>query len=132
MTMAGLINCTLIQKIIIYLLLRRLLEFCELSNPVVANTPPPPFHKGIHLKKKNWNSSDFITKVLIDHFCVIRKFSSSVRDAIAYRGSDIGSDHSLCIAKLTMKLRSFKRPHLLLTDDTQIACSKAILNCYTA
>ena len=59
----------------------------------------------LDIHKYSWISSDGLTKNQIDHCLVSRKWRSSLIDVRSYRGADVGSDHSLMMAKFKIKLR---------------------------
>jgi len=51
-------------------------------------------HKDIH--KKTWWSPDAATTNQIDHFCISKRWASSLQDVRAYRGADVELDHICC------------------------------------
>lgn len=83
----------------------RLLEFYELLMLVIANTvfphrdinkttwTPPSPHRIVKQKQKSNRPR------MHKH-----KFCTLVQDARAYRGADVSSNHTWCIAKLIIKL----------------------------
>ncbi|KIH60609.1 hypothetical protein ANCDUO_09135 [Ancylostoma duodenale] len=79
----------------------RLISFCACNVLCVGNTYFQ--HKRIH--KKTWISPGGISSYEIDKFCISRKWRTSLCNARAYRGADIGSDHHLVRATLKLKLK---------------------------
>ena len=64
-------------------------------------------HRDIH--KTTWRLPDQRTVSQIDHVIKIQKWRRSLQDVKAYRGADIGSDHVLVVASVSLKLRKTKR-----------------------
>ena len=79
----------------------RFIEFCLMNGLVIGGSIFP--HKSVH--KLTWLSPDGITRNQIDHFCINRKFRSSLCDVRVYRGADIASDHYLGVATIRLKLK---------------------------
>lgn len=52
---------------------------------------------------------DGCTQNQIDHLFINSRWRDGLHDVLARRGTDIGSDHVLIIAKLTLKLRRAAR-----------------------
>ena len=73
---------------------------CAVNNMAVVTTQFK--QKDIH--KYTWTSPDGRTRNQIDHIAVNGKFRSSILNARAYRGADIGSDHNLVICDMKLKL----------------------------
>ena len=64
-------------------------------------------HRDIH--KTTCKSSDQRTVSQIDHVILKQKWRRSLPDVKANRGADIGSDHVLVVATVSLKLRKIKR-----------------------
>ena len=64
-------------------------------------------HKDIH--KTTWTSPNGVTKSQIDHILINGRWRSSLQDVRACRGADVGSDHTLLVAVVSLKLRRARR-----------------------
>ena len=64
-------------------------------------------HRGIH--KTTRRSPDQRTVSQIDHVIINQKWRMSLQDVKANRGADIGSNHVLVVATVSLKLRNTKR-----------------------
>ena len=82
----------------------RLIDLCEENNLVIGGTLFQ--HKTIH--KLTWTSPDRRTQSQIDHVIINGKWRHSLQDVRVMRHADVGSDHNLIVAKLTLKLRKAK------------------------
>ena len=82
----------------------RLLEICQENNLVVGGSLFQ--HKDIH--KITWKSPDGRTVSQTDHIIINQKFKRSLQNVKAMRGADVGSDHTLVIGTITLKLRRAK------------------------
>lgn len=82
----------------------RLIGFCEENTLVLGGTLFA--HKTIH--KLTWTSPDGRTQNQIDHIVINSKWKRSLQDVRVMRNADVGSDHNLLVAKLTLKLRKTK------------------------
>ncbi|XP_055997865.1 craniofacial development protein 2-like [Ostrea edulis] len=83
----------------------RLCTFCQENDLVIGGTIF--MHKDIH--KTTWNSPDGHTKNQIDHIIINKRWRSSLLDVVAKQGADVGSDHSLVLAKIKLKLRKSRK-----------------------
>jgi len=72
-------------------------------------------HKDIH--KKTWRSPDAATTYQIDHFCISKKWASSLQDDRAYREADVGSDHMLLVEQGKFKLKWIVNKQRLVHPD---------------
>ena len=61
------------------------------------------------IHKTTWRSPDQRMVSQIDHVIVNQKWRRSLQDVKANRGADIGSDHVLVVASVSLKLRKTKR-----------------------
>jgi hypothetical protein len=82
----------------------RLIDLCEESDLVIGGTLFQ--HKTIH--KLTWTSPDGRTKSQINHIIINGKWRRSLQDVRVMRSADVGIDHNLVMAKLTLKLRKAK------------------------
>ncbi|KIH61768.1 hypothetical protein ANCDUO_07953 [Ancylostoma duodenale] len=73
---------------------------------VVTDMESKKTHRRI--RKKIWISPDGMSSNEIDYFCISRKWRTSLCDARAYRGADVGSDHHLVRATLKLRLKQQK------------------------
>ena len=83
----------------------RLSDLCVESRLVIGGTLF--MHRVIH--KTTWRSPDQRTVSQIDHVIINQKWRRSLQDVKANRGADIGSDHVLVVASVSLKLRKTKR-----------------------
>ncbi|KAI8514635.1 hypothetical protein Bbelb_072260 [Branchiostoma belcheri] len=82
----------------------RLIDICEEYDLAIGGTLFE--HKNIH--KLTWTSPDGKTESQIDHIMVNNKWKRSLLDVRVMRSADIGSDHKLVVAKISIKLRKTK------------------------
>ena len=83
----------------------RISDLCVENNLVIGGTLFK--HRNIH--KTTWRSPDNNTVSQIDHVIVNQKWRRSLQDVRARRGADVGSDHVLVVATLSLKLRKTQR-----------------------
>ena len=83
----------------------RLSDLCVENNLVIGGTLFK--HRNVH--KTTWRSPDNNTVSQIDHVIVNQKWRRSFQDVRARRGADVGSDHVLVLATLSLKLRKTQR-----------------------
>ena len=77
----------------------RLAIFCKENDFVIGGTKT--------IQKTTWNSPD--GKNQINHIIINSKWRGSLQDISVRRGADIGSDPSLVMAKLRLKLRKARK-----------------------
>ena len=83
----------------------RLSDLCVESRLVIGGTLI--MHRDIH--KTTWRSPDQRTISQIDHVIINQKWRRSLQNVKANRGADIGSDHVLVVASVSLRLRKTKR-----------------------
>ena len=83
----------------------RLTDLCVESRLVIVGTLF--MHRDSH--NTTWRSPDQMTVSQIDHVIINQKWTRSIQDVKANRGADIGSDHVLVVATVSLKLRKTKR-----------------------
>ena len=83
----------------------RLSDLCVESRLVIGGALF--MHRDIH--KTAWRPPDQRTVSQIDHVIINQKRRRSLQDVKANRGADIGSDHVLVVATVSLKLRKTKR-----------------------
>ena len=83
----------------------RLCHFCDENDMFIGGTLFE--HKDIH--KTTWTSPNGVTKSQIDHILINGRWRSSLQDVRACRGADVGSDHTLLVAVVSLKLRRARR-----------------------
>ena len=94
-------------------------DFCRENGLVIGGTLFK--HKKVH--KMMWTSPDQRTINQIDHVMINQKWRSSLLDVKAVRGADVGSDHHLVLAKLSLKLRrTSKKGSDPLYDSQHLRC----------
>ena len=81
-------------------------DLCETNDLVIGGTIFP--HRRIH--KVTWRSPDMKTENQIDHIAISRRWRRTLQDVKACRGADVGSDHTLLIGKLKVKIARNKEP----------------------
>ena len=82
----------------------RLLKICQENNLVVGGSLFQ--HKDVH--KITWKSPNGRKFSQIDHIIINQKWRRSLQDVKARRGADVGSDHTLVIGTIALKLRRAK------------------------
>nr|KAG5711928.1 hypothetical protein BaRGS_026369 [Batillaria attramentaria] len=111
----------------------RFADFCALNQLVIGRSIFP--HKRI--QKATWKSPDHVTKNLIDHICISRKFRRSWEDVRVMRGADVSSDHHLLTTTLRLRLKRHTNANntrtrydveLLRSTDTQAAFRISLSN----
>ena len=83
----------------------RLSDLCVENNLVISGT----LFKHRYIHKTTWRSPDNNTVSQIDNVTVNQKWRRSLQDVRARRGADVGSDHVLVVAALSLKLRKTQR-----------------------
>ncbi|XP_062597006.1 craniofacial development protein 2-like [Saccostrea cucullata] len=83
----------------------RLEDFCLENKLVIGGTIFQ--HKNIH--KLTWTSPDGHTQNQIDHVLINKRWRGTLQDVRALRGADVGSDHTLVLVKLKLKLEKIKK-----------------------
>ena len=103
------------------------LDFCFLNKYVVVGTLF--IHKDMH--KGTWLSPTDKTVSQIDHFCVNRKWITSLQDVQSYRATEINTTHYLVKGKLKLKLSIQTRKLPIKKSDLQkpISGEKALKFC---
>lgn len=84
----------------------RFVSSCAANNMAIVSTQFK--HKDIH--KYTWTSPDGRTRNQIDYITVNGKFRSSIHNARAYRGADVGSDHNLVVCDMKLRLQKVYKP----------------------
>ena len=84
---------------------KRLIEFCEQNELIIANT----FFKQNPRKLYAWKSPDGDTRNQIDYMLVNKRFRNCVKQAKAYPGLDINSDHNPVIVKMKIQLKKLNK-----------------------
>lgn len=80
-------------------------DFCGMNDLIIGGTVFP--HKSVH--KITWKSPDHQTENQIDHITISRRWRSSLEDTKARNGADVGSDHSLLVGKLKVKITAHRK-----------------------
>ena len=112
----------------------RLIEFCQINNLTISNT-----WLQHHLRKVyTWKSPVDIVRSQIDYIMIKKRFRNNVKQAKAYPGADINSDHNPVVIKLKVKLKKMQktqgREHLNLDlnreNNYESRCNIEIRNHY--
>ena len=82
----------------------RVINLCEENNLIIGGTLIMLWN--IH--KLTWTSLDGRTQSQIDHIIINSKWKSSLQDMRVMRNADVGSDHYLLLAIMTLKPRNAK------------------------
>ena len=82
----------------------RVNNLCEENNLIFGSTLFT--HRNIH--NLTWTSPDGRNQSKIDLIIINTKWRGSLQDVRVMRNSDVGSDHNLLVAKMTLKLRNAK------------------------
>ena len=80
---------------------QRLIEFCQKSTLVIANTLFQQHKRRLY----TWTSPDGQHQNQIDYILCSQRWRSSIRSAKTRLGTDWGSDNELLIAKFRLKLK---------------------------
>ena len=80
---------------------QRLIEFCQESTLLIANTLFQQHKRRLY----TWTSPDGQHQNQIDYILCSRRWRSSIQSAKTRPGADCGSDHGLFIAKFRLKLK---------------------------
>ena len=83
----------------------RLLLFCKENSLIVSNT----LFKHKPSRKWTWISPDHKTKNMIDMILIKERWRSAIENTRSFQSVDIGSDHSLVMAKMRVKLEVEKK-----------------------
>ena len=83
----------------------RLSDLCVENRLVIGGTLF--MHRYIH--KTTWRSPDQRTVNQIDHVIINQKWRRSLQDVKANRGADIGSDHVLVVASVSLTTKDKTR-----------------------
>ena len=75
-------------------------DLCEMNDLVIGGTVFPH----CKINKVTWRSQDMITENQIDHIAISRRWRRTLQDVRACRGADVGSDHTLLVCKLRIKI----------------------------
>lgn len=78
---------------------KRIIEMCRNHQLIIANTKFT--HKDIH--KVTWERKKKQEKSIIDYFLIDKQLWDKVKDVRVYRGHEIGSDHYLLKATLSLR-----------------------------
>ena len=92
----------------------RLLSLCSTIGLSIGNT----FFKHKRIHKNTWISPDGNTSDDIDYY-VNNIYRSSLQYVRACGGADVGSDHSLVIGKIHLKLKKATKPEVSKTYSTE-------------
>ena len=87
----------------------KLLEFCAINNLVITNT----LFNHSPMRRVTWVSPGGEYKNQIDYIIADRDLKGTFKNSRSYHSADIGSDHSLVMAKLNMNIPKFRRPTAL-------------------
>ena len=101
----------------------RLLHFCKENSLIVSNT----LFKHKPSRKWTWTSPDHKSKEMIDLILIRDRWRSAVDNTRPFQSVDIGSDHSLVLAKIRVKFKvektgpRRKKWNITKLDDPNIA-----------
>ena len=84
---------------------KRLLQFCGINQLKIANT----MYKHKKLQLVTWISPNCITQNQIDYFLLQKNNLGMLKDCRVFDSADIGSDHSLVMAKVIISSKPRKR-----------------------
>jgi hypothetical protein len=93
----------------------RLLSLCSTNKMKIGGSLF--MHKNIH--KGTWRSPDGQTVNQIDHFCISRRWATSLQDVRVHRGADVATDHYLVVAVVKVKLKNQTRKKIQKVLDVQ-------------
>ena len=83
----------------------RLIEFCQINNLTISNT----WFQHHPRKVYTWKSPGDIVRNQIDYIMIKKRFRNNVKQAKAYPGADINSDHNPVVIKLKVKLKKMQK-----------------------
>ena len=80
-----------------------LIDFCSRNKLCIMNT----WFKNPEIRKYTWRAPGDCNRYQLDYTIVSEQYKNSVKDAHAYPGADIDSDHNLVMMKIRLRM---KRP----------------------
>uniref|UniRef100_A0A8D8UV16 Craniofacial development protein 2 n=2 Tax=Cacopsylla melanoneura TaxID=428564 RepID=A0A8D8UV16_9HEMI len=87
----------------------RLHQFCQENSMVISNTLFEHHKRHLYTWKSPQDRPDHIVRNQIDYFMIKQRYKNSVKNAKTYPGADVGSDHSLLVAEIKVRLKNIKR-----------------------
>jgi len=81
-----------------------LFQWCKANSMIVTNT----WFMNHKRRRYTWVSPDKHTRNQIDYILINKRFRNGIEQSMSYPGADCGSDHTLVMAKLHIKLRKLK------------------------
>ena len=111
-----------------------LIEFCQNNNLIITNTWFQHYPRKIY----TWKSPGDIARSQIDYIMINKRFRNNVKQAKAYPGADMNSNHNLVAIKWKAKLKQMKKSEkreqinldLLRQDNFKIGYNIEVRNQY--
>uniref|UniRef100_A0A8D8TK36 Craniofacial development protein 2 n=1 Tax=Cacopsylla melanoneura TaxID=428564 RepID=A0A8D8TK36_9HEMI len=94
----------------------RLLQFCQEHKMVLTNTLFKLPKRRLYTWRSPADKSGRLIRNQIDFISINQRYRNAVKSAKTYPGAEVGSDHSILIAEIRMKLKKLiqnkRQPHL--------------------
>uniref|UniRef100_A0A8D8SJ40 Craniofacial development protein 2 n=2 Tax=Cacopsylla melanoneura TaxID=428564 RepID=A0A8D8SJ40_9HEMI len=88
----------------------RLLQFCQEKQMVITNTLFKLPRRRLYTWKSPKDTPDNIVRNQIDYILIKMRYKNAVKSAKTYPGADIGTDHTLLVARIHIRLKKLTQP----------------------
>jgi len=84
---------------------QELVNFCKRLKLVITNT----WHRHEKRRRYTWKKPGDTGRYQLDYILVKQRYRNSVKNARAYPGADVDTDHNLVMAKIELKLKRISK-----------------------